>query len=50
MVCEIVKTGETPRLWIGRVIGLVLLFSAYSFVWFIGFSFDFRRLLTTLSW
>jgi hypothetical protein len=39
------KDGET-RLWIGRVIDLVVLFSAYSFFgfWFIGFLLDFRRL------
>jgi hypothetical protein len=32
MNAEIVKTGETPRPWIGRVIDWCLvLFSAYSF-------------------
>jgi hypothetical protein len=42
MVCEIVKTGETPRLWI-RVIDLFGIFFLLILFGFIGFSFDFRR-------
>jgi hypothetical protein len=51
MVCEIVKTGETLTVDRSGYRLVFVIFSAYSFgFWFIGFSFGFSPVFTTLSW